>query len=381
MSMYENNYQLLMDAIAFKNKKPLTSFSGPAVGAILSGLTIAELVSDPVKGTKKTMDFIREIDEECGGLNCLNSVPNGMNMVVAISLLWCSRVLIPGIDIGENTVWQVAEKRLVGPDQYDNILEIGFNNFINQKILPKIIDLDYMNKYLKIFAENHLTLYDEFKDMGYPMTADARCPSASVPFESLSGLRSMPELLYDCYTQLDKVKEVSDAIFEEKYTESETGLEKVKDNKDIIANWIGGWRTASAMVSPKIWDTLVWPYMKKSAEQMIRFGKIAVMHLDQNWNRDIERFGELEEGKYILNTDGMTDLRAARKKLPKTCFMGDVPATLLTAGTPDQVYDYVIRLIDDIGPAGIIITAGCDIPESATRENIVAMFRAANEWS
>jgi len=381
MSRYENNYQLLKDAVAFENKNPLTSFSGPAVGAILSGMTIAELVSDPVKGTKKTMDFIREIDEECGGLNCLNSVPNGMNMTVAISLLWCSRVLIPGIDIGENTVWQVKEKRIVGPDQYDEILKMGFSNFVNQKILPKIIDLDYMGKYFKIFAENHLMLYNEYKEMGYPMTADARCPATSIPFESLSGLRSMPELLYDCYTQLDKVKEVCDAIFEEKYAESETGLEKVKDNKDIIANWIGGWRTASAMVSPKIWDTLVWPYMKKSAEQMTRFGKIAVMHLDQNWNRDIERFGELEEGKYILNTDGMTDLRAARKKLPRTCFMGDVPATLLTAGKPEQVADYVTRLIDDIGPKGLIITAGCDIPESATRENIVAMFKAANEWS
>lgn len=381
MSKYDDNYQLLMDAVAFENEKPLTSFSGPAVGAILSGMTIAELVSDPVKGTKKTMDFIREIDEECGGLNCLNSVPNGMNMTVAISLLWCSRVLIPGIDIGENTVWQVQEKRLIGPDQYDEILKMGFGNFINQKIVPRIIDPDYMNKYFKIFAENHLMLYNEYKEMGYPMTADARCPATSIPFESLSGLRSMPELLYDCYTQLDKVKEVCDAIFEEKYAESETGLEKVKDNKDIIANWIGGWRTASAMVSPKIWDTLVWPYMKRSAEQMIRFGKIAVMHLDQNWNRDIERFGELEEGKYILNTDGMTDLRAARKKLPKTCFMGDVPATLLTAGTPEQVYDYVTRLIDDIGPEGLIVTAGCDIPESATRENIVAMFKAANEWS
>ena len=381
MSKYDDNYQLLIDAINFKNKRPLTSFSGPAVCAMHSGMTIAELVADPVKGTYKTIDFIHEIDDECGGINLVNSIPTGLNMVVQISMLWYSKVLIPGIDIGENTVWQVQEKKLIDSDQYDEIIKEGFGNFAKKNIIPNIIDIDYMNKYLKIFAESQETIFNKYKDMGYPITQDFRCPTTMIPFEWLSGMRSMSELLLDCYTQLDKVKEVCDAIFEEKYAETEAGLEKVKTNRDVVGAWTGGWRTACAMVSPKIWDTLVWPYMKKSAEQVIHAGKISVLHLDQNWNRDIERFGELEEGKYILNTDGMTDLRAARKKLPKTCFMGDVPATLLTAGTPEQVYDYVTRLIDDIGPEGLIVTAGCDIPESATRENIVAMFKAANEWS
>ena len=134
------------------------------------------------------------------------------------------------------------------------------------------------------------------------------------------------------------------------------------------------------MVNPKIWENLVWPYMKASGEQMIKYGKVPIFHLDQDWNRDIERFGELPEGKIIINTDGMTSLPRARKLLPKAALMGDVPPTLLTTGTPQQVGDYVKKLIDEVGPKGLFVCSGCDTPINVKFENLVAMVKATNEW-
>ena len=201
-----------------------------------------------------------------------------------------------------------------------------------------------------------------------------------VPFEQLCGMRSMSQFYMDCYKMPDKIKEVSDFIFAEKFAQTEEELKKYKDDTTFIGNWVGGWRTASALVNRKIWDNLVWPYMKPAAEQLIKYGKIAIMHLDQDWGRDIERFGELPAGKVVLNTDGMTNLPRARKLLPGYALMGDVPPTLLTTGTPQQVSDYVKKLIDEVGPQGLFVCPGCDTPVNAKFENLVAMVKTTNEW-
>lgn len=135
------------------------------------------------------------------------------------------------------------------------------------------------------------------------------------------------------------------------------------------------------MVAPKIWDELVWPSMYKMGKACLENGIVPTFHLDQDWTRDIERFKELPAKSFIINTDGMTDLRKARKVLgDHAAFMGDVPPQLLAQGTPEQVKDYVKRLIDDIGPQGLFISSGCDAPANAKFENMVAMFEAANEW-
>jgi uroporphyrinogen-III decarboxylase len=120
--------------------------------------------------------------------------------------------------------------------------------------------------------------------------------------------------------------------------------------------------------------------MKASAEQMISHGGVAVMHLDSDWNRDVERFAELPEGRYLLNTDGMTDLPRTRQLLPDFALMGDVPPTLVAQGTPQQCADYVNRLIDQTGPQGMFITVACDTPINAKFENMVAWVKATNEW-
>lgn len=185
----------------------------------------------------------------------------------------------------------------------------------------------------------------------------------------------------DCYKMMDKLVEASDVIFEANKASAQRALEAVKDDRTIVSGWIGGWRTASAMLSPKIWDKLVWPYMKASGEQMLSYGKNPTFHLDQCWDRDIHRFGEFPEKSIILNLDGMTDMREARKKLGDNyCLMGDVPAPLLATGSPEEVRDYVTKLIDDLGPKGLFITAGCDAPGNTKHENMVAMFKATNDW-
>jgi uroporphyrinogen-III decarboxylase len=59
------------------------------------------------------------------------------------------------------------------------------------------------------------------------------------------------------------------------------------------------------------------------------------------------------------------------------CIMGDVPATLLKLGQPDEVHAYCRRLIDEIGfDGGFILSSGCTVPIDSKPENVKAMIES-----
>ena len=374
----ENNLKLVRAGMNCENDKPITCLTGSAYAAVIDGMTVAQFIADPIEGARAAIRTIRKIQDEGGPIHSFNNVPGATNIAAIIGLAWNSRVLIPGIDLPENSVWQIKEECLVGREAYDQIMAMGYDNYINANIMPRIVDFEYFGRYMGIAAQGQPEFDAVFEEWGAPLFMGAQ--STGIPFEGLCGMRTMQEFYMDCYKIPDKLKEVSDFIFEEKYAQTEEAL-KAPRSPISLGGWVGGWRTASAMVNPKIWESLVWPYMKRSAEQMVNNGAIAVMHLDSSWDRDIERFGELPQGMTILNTDAMTSLPNARAKLPKMPLMGDVPPSLLTTGTPQQVTDYVNRLIDECGPQGMFICPACDTPVNAKYENMVAMVKATNDWS
>ena len=91
-------------------------------------------------------------------------------------------------------------------------------------------------------------------------------------------------------------------------------------------------------------------------------------------------FREIEPRKAILSLDGKTDIHKAKEILgDRMCIMGDVPAEMLAFGTADEVYDYCMKLIREIGPTGFILCSGCDIPFNAKEENVRAMIKALDD--
>ena len=58
-----------------------------------------------------------------------------------------------------------------------------------------------------------------------------------------------------------------------------------------------------------------------------------------------------------------------------------IPATLLAMGSESETYDYVAKLIDDVGPStGLIVSSGCDCPLNAKQENVDAMIQATIDY-
>ena len=91
---------------------------------------------------------------------------------------------------------------------------------------------------------------------------------------------------------------------------------------------------------------------------------------------------KLPKGKCVCDLDGTTDIFKAKEVLDgHTCISGDVPASLLALGTPEEVRHYCQKLIDEVGKGGgFFLTTGCDCPVDAKFENVKMMIDTAKTY-
>ena len=193
---YTANLQLFYKGVACENEKPISTFSGASPCVAIQGHTIAEIFEEPMVGVHCAMDTLRQLQEDAGPLHCLNHSAIPMNMAVAQSGLWNSRVLIPGKDLPATSVWQIKEQCLVGPEAYDQILSMGYNRFIEENIVPRVIDPAYREKYTRYLMEHMGETMAMYYELGIPVVM-AGGASTTVPFEQLCGMRSMSQFYMD----------------------------------------------------------------------------------------------------------------------------------------------------------------------------------------
>ena len=282
---------------------------------------------------------------------------------------WMSKVKVPGVELPDDAMYQVAEAELMKAEDYDRILHEGWRDFYRLFMRERVLN-DVPPERLPS-GQPFTDVRGAWAAQGIPVLSGG---TVSLPFELLCGGRSLNSFFIDLMTMPDRIQEVMDAMMPHLVSH----ICKRAKIEGFPAVWIGGWRSASNMISPALWERFVWPYFEKAVDDVVNSGLIALLHLDSDWTRDLGFFRSLPKAKCILATDGQTDLFKAKEILNgHMCLMGDVPATMLAFGTPDEVYEYSIKLIKELGPEGFILHSGCDIPMDAKLPNVRAMVAAA----
>jgi hypothetical protein len=369
--LYKQRLDLIRGAIAFEpvDRIPV-AFIGTAFCPIYMDVPISHFVLRPKVQRKVVLDTI----EKLGGIDAINAPIAGAPMDVALASIWLSKVRVPGRELPEGSLWQVAEEELMTVDDYDTILEQGWSKF-QSHYLPKV--LNHPRDFQKMIfwtIINTPSAVRRYKNAGYVLLNGA---VTTFPFESLCGGRSMKKFFLDLYRIPDKVEAVMDVMLPAFIKNT---LRAGKTSR-ALGLWIGGWRSASSFLSPKIWDRFVFPYLQKTVEAVTDAGLIAILHFDQDWTRDLPRLKELPAKKCLLNIDGMTNIRKAKEVLDgHMAILGDIPSSLFAAGTPDDIYNYVRDLVRDIGPTGLILCPGCDAPINTKPENMEAFIAAGREF-
>ena len=286
-----------------------------------------------------------------------------------LAYLWMSKVKIPGIDLPENDLWQMDETELMKPEDYERILIQGWPVFY-ESYMQERIGGDISEKF-NAAMQSIPQMLEMWTKKGIPVMS---LSGVTTPFELFCGGRSMVEFVRDLYKIPDKVQAAMDVALPHFYSP----VCEMTKQLGVPCVWVGGWRSASSMLSPKLWDRFVFPYFERLVHEVVDAGLIALLHLDSDWTRDLGRFKLLPRGKCILALDGSTNIFKAKEVLgDHMCIMGDVPPAMLTLGMPDEVYNYCLKLIREIGPEGFILQSGCDIPADAKLENVQAMVAAA----
>jgi len=344
-------------------------FMGTAFAPRYMGVSMAEFCADPDLRVDVTLAAMDRLGGEFDGIN---SLPAG-RIAVALSLAWLSRVAVPGRDLPDDSLWQVDEAEVMTVDDYDTIIERGWLAFL-MEYLPRVLDPAEFQANAT-WMESHLTgVVERCRDRGYVPVSGG---GTTIPFECLCGGRSMEEFFLDLHRIPEKVKAALDAM---QPGLIEIGLDAAR-RSGVPAVWVGGWRAASAMLSPKMWNEFVFPYYLEMVTRLAENGVVSVLHFDHDWTRDLARLRELPARRCILNLDGWTDIRRAKEILgDHMAIMGDVPAPLLSTGTPEGVRAYVRDLARDVGPTGLILCPGCDAPIDARPENMQAFVAASLEF-
>lgn len=289
---------------------------------------------------------------------------------------WLSHVNIPGRELPEDSLWQVQEAENMTQADYDAIVALGWPAWQRQ-FLPKVADTAELAAVAKWNADNRGRMFRESREHGYAVVCSAVAPSM-VPFEAFCGGRSFQQFIFDLHRIPDKVEAAMKVMLEVELA----GIKAANPPDEGGAGlWVGGWRTASAMLSPRLWNRFVWPYIVQIVDALVAKGITPVLHWDQDWTRDLVKLQELPAKKCVLNPDGMTDVRKFRQIVgDNMSMMGDIPAGLLVAGTPDDIYAYVRELVRDIGVTGLLLCPGCDAPINTKPENMKAFVDAAREY-
>jgi len=330
--------------------------------AYVTNTPMAEFLSSPAK----TLETMIQAYHLVGDADAINY---GSFWAYGLCYDFMSKVRVPGVDLPENDMWQVFETELMALEDYDRILDLGwpefFENFMKERVLNDVPP--------ELLSPNWKTLdvRGEWSANGVPVLSGG---DVTTPIELLCGSRSLVEFASDMFKIPDKVEAVMDAMV----PHLATGTIRQAKERGYPAVWIGGWRSAPSMLSPTMWNRFVWPYFSRLVNEVVDSGLIALLHLDSNWTRELEHFRELPKGKCIMSLDGETDIFKAKEVLgDHMCLMGDVSASMLYLDTPEQVYDYSTKLIQELGPEGFILQSGCDIPANAKLENVRAMVAAA----
>jgi len=138
-------------------------------------------------------------------------------------------------------------------------------------------------------------------------------------------------------------------------------------------------RGSGTFYNLKIFERFVFPYLKKMVNAFTAQGLYVNLHCDTNWILNLPYFKEFPRAKCTLELDSTTDIFKAKEILKGyICLKGDVPASLLSLGRPEEVAVYCRKLIDIVGrDGGFILSTGCTCPVDAKLENVKAMIETA----
>jgi hypothetical protein len=199
------------------------------------------------------------------------------------------------------------------------------------------------------------------------------------PFDTLGDtLRGTQAMMLDLYRRPQKVVEACERLVP---INIDLGLRAIATAKHPVA-FIPLHKGADGFMSDANFKTFYWPTLKALILGLIEQGCVPYLFVEGGYNHRLDVIADsgIPPGKSIWIFD-QTDMRQVKKKFGSwACFGGNLPVSLLKAGTQQEVKDYVKRLIDECAPDGGFILSTGAVVDDAKAENLHAMIDFGKDY-
>lgn len=191
---------------------------------------------------------------------------------------------------------------------------------------------------------------------------------AEGPLAELCDLGGVNEIMIALYDEEDAVKQALDFITEQQLR---CAVEQVKAGADFIG--IGD--AVASLISPDMYDELVFPYEKKLISGIKQAGGHVKLHICGNINHILSRMAETEPD--IIDIDYYVDFRKAVEiGKDKIAICGNIdPVEIIYQGNPELIKKYVADCVA-AGRVNSIISSGCEVPRDTDPANLMAVHEA-----
>jgi uroporphyrinogen-III decarboxylase len=212
--------------------------------------------------------------------------------------------------------------------------------------------------------------------LGFPSAGGGFCKA---PYDHISDfLRGSKGSMLDLFRNRDKLLEaidkVGDLLLRGVVEETRAGGTPYVF---IPLHW-----GLDGFMSPQHFQTFYWPGLRKVLMRLIEHDLIPVVLWEGDCTSRLELIGDIPRGKAVYWFE-KTDLVRAKSVLGDTvCLRGNVPTSMLIAGTPEEVDAYCRMLITKVGKGGgFILDGAASVPDEARTENVLAMARSVRKYA
>ena len=197
------------------------------------------------------------------------------------------------------------------------------------------------------------------------------------PFDTIGDtLRGTRGIIMDMYRQPDKLLRALEALTPIMIGMG-VGSAQQTGNPQIFIPLHKG---ADGFLSDEQFKKFYWPTLKAVMLGLIDGGCIPFPALEGHWGSRLEIIQDIPKGKTMWMVD-QTDMAKAKETLGKNaCLIGNVSSSMLKLGTPQDVRDYVKKLIDTAGKGGGFIMSNGAFFDEAKPENVKAMVEFTREY-
>jgi hypothetical protein len=189
-------------------------------------------------------------------------------------------------------------------------------------------------------------------------------------------LRGTKGIMMDMYKRPDKLKEAMERLAPIAINES-IGMANASGSPVIFIPLHKG---TGGFMSNKQFETFYWPTFKKVMMGLIEEGLVPLPFAEGDFSDRLEIIKDMPRGTVVWHFETM-DMAKAKKVLgDNACIAGNVPASILCTGTPQQVKESCRRLIETCAPGGGYILTGVASMDNGNPDNLRAMTEAAKEY-